>query len=415
MKKILSTLVMTLAVFGTAKAVVVEQLVLKNGSELNGYIQTQKGDVCTFMSDDAVIYLKKADIKEIKSETAYEVKDLSEAWIEWANENDAFENIDGTRKLRLTDIATNDRYYSKVKILENGEVVKFIEMTPNTYTVSWKNDVVAKKGFKRVKTAISGINVKYTLNNGLTYDGQFAEESGDNMAVYLKNGMIQNFKTLDVVKYNYYAVNPNQDLFEQAPLLDVVKTATSEIRGVIIEENYASKTAKDNRLLIQQESGVIQSITMADATEFRKEVNPKYKPLYDVILNDGEFLVNRQATTFINVKKDKGGQFIVLDAITPNVQLSMSNNHIAKFDVEYKAVNGSNNIFQLVKLTKMKVKKNTICCFSYEDLAERTILPIEDAEPTVNGTKKVTYQIGVEGGYALYDKVNKRVIALIVK
>ena len=413
MKKLFSTLAMTLAVFASAKAVVVEQLVLKNGTELNGYIQMQKGDNYTFVSDYATIYLKKADIKEIKTATAYGLKDLNEAWIEWATKNDAFEGYGDNRILRLVDIVAKDRYYNKVRILENGEIVKFVEMTPNTYNVSWKNDVEAKKGIKRDKTAISGINVKYTLSNGLDYEGQFAENTGTNMGVYLSNGMIQNFKTLDVIKYNYYAINPHQDLFEQTPLLDIVKTDKGDVRGFIIEENYISKNAKENRLLIQEESGVIQSIPMSDAKEFRKEVNPRYNPQFDVILNEGEFLVNRQPATFINVKKNE--QFLVLDDITPNMQLAMDGNHLAKFDVEYMATTGPENIFQLVKLTKMKVKKQTIYCFSFEDLAEHAIMPIKNELPTVNGTKKVTYQIGVEGGYALYDKANKRVIALIVK
>ena len=413
MKRILSILAMTLAVFASAKAVVVEQLVLKNGTELNGYIKTQTNGNITFVSDYATVILNKADIKEIKSETAYAIKDLNEAWVKWGTDNDAFEGSGNSRRLFLSDIVAKDRYYSKVKILENGEVVKFIEMTPNTYNVQWGVDAVAKKGIKRDKTAISGINVKYTLKNGLEYDGQFAENNGDNMAIYLKNGMIQNFKTLDVIKYNYYAINPHQDLFEQAPLLDVIKTSNRSIRGIIIEENYISKDAKENRLLLQQESGIIESIPMSEAKEFRKEENPKYNPLSDIILNDGIFMVNRQPATFINLQEDD--QVLVLNSMEPNMQIQMDLNHTAKFDVEYKAENGSANIFQLVKITTMKVKKDSAYGFSYKDLVKNLIDPIDNAEPTVNGTKKVTYQIGVAGNYALYDKKNNRAIVLIIK
>jgi len=413
MKKLFSLLTMALIVSATAQAVVVEQLVLKNGTELNGYIQTQKGDNYTFMSDYAVVCLNKADIVAIRPEKAYGLKDLSDCWKAWAEENDAFAGYGDNRTLNLADVETKDRQYSKVKVLENGETVKFVEMTPNVYNVSWKNDVLVKKGLKRDKTAISGINVKYTLSNGLEYDGQFAENTGSNLAIFLKNGMIQNFKTLDVIKYNYYPINPNQTLFEQAPLLDVVKTPTKEVRGIIIEENYISKDAKENRLLLQEESGAIQSIPMSDALEFHKELNPQYEPLYDVILTDNDFLVNRQPASFINVKKNE--QFLVLDNIEPNLQLTMDGNRQMKFDVEYKAVNTPGNIFQLVKMTTMKIKKQMVHCFSFEDLAEHPIMPVKESEPTVNGTKKVTYQINAEGEYALYDKTQRRVIALIVK
>lgn len=86
---------------------------------------------------------------------------------------------------------------------------------------------------RRCKTALSGVDRICKMKNGQTYEGQYAGENEDLQELYLKNGVIQSFEINDVVKYNYRAINPNQDIFAQSELLDIIKTKTyGEIKGL---------------------------------------------------------------------------------------------------------------------------------------------------------------------------------------
>ena len=78
--------------------------------------------------------------------------------------------------------------------------------------------------------------------------------------------------------YVFKPINPNQSLFEQSPLIDIVKTANqAEYRGVIIEQNYSSKKDNENYVLISLESGAIQSVKVSDIIETMKEENKQLR------------------------------------------------------------------------------------------------------------------------------------------
>ena len=124
MKKILSIIAFALGFAGSAEAVIVQKIYLKNGSVLSGYIQKQEGNGnLTFHTDIAEICLKSKDAT-ISNEKNYNIKDLGKAWIDWAEKNDEFEGVGDSRTLMLADVSSKNKSVSRVKILERGEVVK---------------------------------------------------------------------------------------------------------------------------------------------------------------------------------------------------------------------------------------------------------------------------------------------------
>ena len=208
MKKILSLVVFALAFAGSAEAVIVQKIYLKDGSVLSGYIQKQDGNGnLTFHSDNAEICLKSKDAT-ISNEKNYSIKDLGKAWVDWAEKNEEFEGIGDNRTLFLADVTSKTKSVARVKILERGEVVKYLEMTPNTYLIPWK-EVVSIKGEPRSKTALSGINRIYQLKSGMEFEGQYAEENDSMLTLYLGNRVRQSFKINDVVKYTFRPINTN--------------------------------------------------------------------------------------------------------------------------------------------------------------------------------------------------------------
>lgn len=414
MKKIFS-MVMALTMAVAAQAVVVESLVLKNGTVLHGYIQKQNGDLCTFLSDNALVILNNKDVVGISNERAYRISELNDAWKQWAEKNDAFEGLGDNRTLTLCDVTTKDRTAGMVKVLERGATIKYLEMTPTTYIVSWEKEVRMKRGERRKKTALSGINVKYQLKSGMEYQGQFAEDADSTLSVYLENGVMQTFKTGDVVKYSYYPVNPNQTIFEQSPLLDVVRTKHGENVGVIIEENYASNKDEENYLLLQQQTGAIQSIKISELVETRKQVNPAYDPKFDILLKDGDVVIDRQEVAKVKIK-EKNDE-LVLDSVPSKLMVvKAAADNATHITVEYRNDRQANGTtaFQLVRMQTRKVKKENECFFTYKDLVNALYRP-QRVETSVNHTTKMEYVVGGKGLFVLYDAEHKRGVPFRVK
>ena len=297
----------TLLLQGTtiAHATIVQKLLLKNGSELEGYISMQRpGKDFTFTAEKAIIYMPGTEMKSIVDHEV-NIKQLSSVWTEWAEKNDAFEGLGDNRILVLSDIVTEGKTISQVRILEKGAKIKYLEMNNNNYSLNW-DTIAVVKAEKRLKTALTGINRIYKLENGQKYEGQYVEEvPGKTLSLYQDNGVVEVFETDKVVKYSMRKINSNQDLFEQSELLDIILLKNnSMLKGIIVEHNFNDKAASGNYLLLQKESGEIQSIDFSDIEEYRKEVNPKFKPLFDILLREGELVVDRQQTKTLKVEEE---------------------------------------------------------------------------------------------------------------
>lgn len=408
-------MVAALAIAGSAEAVIVQKIYLKDGSVLSGYIQKQddNGNL-TIHSDVAEICLKSSQAT-ISNEKNYTEGELDKNWVEWAEKNEAFEGTGNQRTLYLADVTSKSKTVAKVKIIERGELVRYLEMSPDIYTIPWK-DVLAIKGEKRCKTALSGINRIFQLKSGMEFEGQYAEETDSLLTLYLNNGIRQSFKINDVIKYTFRPINPNQDIFAQSELLNIVKTKNgNETKGIIIEQNYTSAKDSENYFLVQQPSGAIQSIKVSDILETRKEENPKFDPKFDVLLKEGEVLINRQEVVMTGITEK--GENSVLDSLSEKVVIKKDPQNNTRVTVEYRNANGANiEAYQVVKVNKIenKKEKKTMYGVSYRDLVNSTIRPVS-VETSVNHTTKAEYIVGGQGTFALYDAKNKKAIPFIIK
>lgn len=408
-------MVAALAIAGSAEAVIVQKIYLKDGSVLSGYIQKQddNGNL-TIHSDVAEICLKSSQAI-ISNEKNYTVGELDKNWVEWAEKNEAFEGTGNQRTLYLADVTSKSKTVAKVKIIERGELVRYLEMSPDIYTIPWK-DVLAIRGEKRCKTALSGINRIFQLKSGMEFEGQYAEETDSLLTLYLNNGIRQSFKINDVIKYTFRPINPNQDIFAQSELLNIVKTKNgNETKGIIIEQNYTSAKDSENYFLVQQPSGAIQSIKVSDILETRKEENPKFDPKFDVLLKEGEVLINRQEVVMTGITEK--GENSVLDSLSEKVVIKKDPQNNTRVTVEYRNANGANiEAYQVVKVNKIenKKEKKTMYGVSYRDLVNSTIRPVS-VETSVNHTTKAEYIVGGQGTFALYDAKNKKAIPFIIK
>lgn len=398
--------------YSFANPVSIQKLILKNGSELEGYISMQRpGTNFTFTTARAIIYMQGKSIKSI-AEQEINIKQLSPAWIKWAEENDAFVGLGDNRSLTLSDIVTEDKTISKVRILEKGAQIKYLEMSVNTYSLNW-DTIALIKAEKRPKTALTGINRIYKLDNGQEYEGEYVQEvPGKTLSLYRPDGVIEVFETAKVVKYSMRKINPNQSLFEQSCLVDIVKLKNgTDKRGIIIEQNFSNNTA-GNYLLIENENGSTQSIKSSEIAEYRKEVNPAYKPQFDILLKPGELVINRKPTQALEI--EEAGSYIILPEDSCLIEIE-SKSPMTPIVVETH-LSTTGNPYELVKVKNLhdKKSKKDFKGFSYQDIVKNNIQPISH-EVSLNQTTKLEYKIAEKGMYVIYNPKEKTAILFLIK
>lgn len=436
MNKIILSLAAVLFSALTANAVITQQVTLKNGTVLYGYIQQQdmKGNM-VFHTEKAIVSLSGKNVESITNEREYKLSDLNSKWKKWAEENNIISATDKNAVLTLCDVITKnerdtvaDSAYSgnetygtllnnayKVRILERGKNVKYLELTPNTYNIKRK-DIASIKAEKRDKDMLSGINRIYTLKNGREIEGEYAGETSNTLSLFGKGGVVETFDTNDVIKYTFKPVNPAQDIFEQSPLTDIVKTKNNgSIRGVIIEQNYSGKTDKENYILIKQQPDVIQSVKISDISEIRREENTRYNPKKDIILKKDEVMINRIPAIQTDVREDEEHDMLVIDSIARRIVINKETGMSTTIAVEFNSGYGTGkDRFQLVRVNSLKKKRDTIYYFSYKDLAMYARKAYKE-EKSVNNTMRMEYTVSGTGIFVLYDAISRKAFPFEVK
>lgn len=386
-------------------------VVLKDGTELTGYISRQRpGENFTFTTSKATVLLPHNDVKSI-IDSDVRVSSLSPEWREWADKNDAYDGMGDSRTLTLSDIITTNGSINRVRILEKGAKVRYLELTPNSFSLPWDTIEVVKAD-KRPKLMLSGVNRRYKLASGMEYEGQYVEEvPGQTMSLLRDNGVVEVFNTEDVMKDNRFKINPNQTLLEQSDLIDIVQLKNGGThRGVIFERNYSdSDEITNDYLLIQLENGSTMSINLADIVEYRKEKNPQYRPLTDIVLADNQAAINRNVIRWQPAKEVSGIVTVDTDSLSLNITPGSHQVITAEFHMD----NAKAQQLKLIRIRKYQDKKakSHYYGFTFEDMVKNAILQ-KSVETSVNGISKIEYTIptGATGIYGVYDPLTNKIV-----
>ena len=395
---------------GASHAIPVQKLTLKNGTVLEGFISMQRpGSSVQFLAERAEIVIDGTSVREIRSESV-NYDNLSPAWKKWAEDNDAYEGDGTNRTLMLHNVIMQNGSVNNVKVLDRGVRVKYLELSPNTHTLPW-DSVLSVQYDRRARNVINGVNRVYTLKDGTSYEGQYVEEvPGKTVSILDANGYVDVFRTEDILKFTLKKVNATQDLFVQSPLVDVVVLKNNAPhRGVIVEQNYNNDS---NYLLLQSENGSTESLAFSDIVEYRKEVNSKYEPLYDILLKDGELVINRQKVSVTPAIEQNDFMVVDLDSCRTTIDYLSP---VTEVVVEANLQNvGLAQQYNMVKVTDKTVKKKKYQGFSFEDIVRRSIRPIS-VTTSANNTTKIVYQVPERGYYVIYDDQKKSTIIFQVK
>lgn len=424
----------------------VQRIHLKNGSILNGYISDQdKKEHLEVQTDSAVIYISDEYARpgRMVSKNLQELRSLSEPWAKWAVDHNALtgnasdqrmmmneiefartgysfheglEERDTTvsveDNLKFEDILVRDNGSTKnpVKILEKGSVIKYLELTPNTYKISW-SDIDKIVADKRPLTVLSGVNRTYHKKNGVIVSGQYAGETYNTVSLYTPEGIVETIDLDDVERLYIEPLNPAQSLYEQSELIDKVNTEKRPYFGVISQRDYSPNAME---LIIVSASGVPEKVKFKDIVSYAKSINNDAKILEDVLPKKNEMLINGIHADSVNVVKS--GNMFALDSV-PNKIIIPKDNDPKGTLVKVQYSNPDNKSAQnliLVKLSSSQVKKKVYYGFA-NDMDVMARYRPSGISTSVNKTTSVEYYIPDAGNYAIYDTETKKAIPFIIK
>lgn len=415
MKKLLICFLLAFATIGVAKAIIVETALLKDGSVLYGYMSSQTNEGKIVFATDRAEVTVPSNQANIFGGQAYSINDLEPAWKEWAEQNDAFEGEGDNRTLKLYSVSYNGITANKVRILESGFLTRFIQLTPDTYSLTWK-DIKVIRSQKRTKTMLSGIERTYSPYQGQTYTGEFAERTDSTTSLYLKGGEIRTFVTTQLSKYTFQGINPNQTIFQQSPLLDVITPIRgADIEGIIIEQNYVSSNSNEHYFVIQQKDNTPVVVKLNNILATKRRENPDYSPEVDILLDKGEVRLSNLKLHSVSIQDQ--GDVIALDSIDANMWVPASASGSTHLTLNYTTENSHADCYQLVKVTKVEPKKKNQTAtyhFSYKDLVSAVYRP-NSTKVSINKTVTLEYDVDELGVYVLYDAQNRVALPFIVR
>lgn len=405
MKHTISVLSLALGLTSSIQAQNIQEIQLKNGSILYGYIQHVENDGRMIIATDSAIINGNKDSVTVVRTEPYDLGTIPE-WRGWAESNQAIVTVKNRPSLELSEIRIKGQApVNQVRVIEEGETVRYFEKRKRLYNKTW-DDIYQIRSERRNRAILSGIKRTYVLKDGSSYTGEYRGESPTTLQLYMDKGKIRSFKIDDVVKYVYSGINESQPLYEQSQLLDIIKRRDySEIKGVIIEENYTSSKDTENYIRLLEENGSTQTIYMSDILETSKCYNPKCNLLRDVLLNNGEVMIADTLQKAHKVTEEKG--FMKIKTPPKITTLKKQAGGKYKLTVYYRHDADHNRpLFRLVRLGFIEEHKEKIYVFDYKEMATAELREVK-RETTVNGTTHAIFNIEQKGVYALYDAQGK--------
>lgn len=375
----------------------IEQIYMKSGSVIEGYIAEQKpGKHITFQTAKATIVVNSDSLQSriITEKIPFEA--LSAEWQTWAEQNKKYIEDDGQKLLELATLEFRNTVYSKVYVLEKGSLIKFIDLAPNKYTFKW-SDMYRTVKKKRPENLFSGLKEILVLSDGSQVEGRIIEQyPGKDLKIETDNEEILVFKISDVKRIITEKINEKLDLWVQIPLLDKiqVKGEESELVGFI------SSRTLGKEMIFEFVNGNKRTIPQNQVVFYAKIPNEKYVAAYDKVLKKGEFLLDGKPAYFVQLKAV--GQYLVLgNIVSAQKRAGETVCFQANFDDADTPITLVKAHVESVTIPDEKKKREIpYPVITYQDLVQFPLPFIRETTPL--GNTKVTFEVEEVGDYVLY-------------
>lgn len=379
-----------LSLFGlfTAYSQNLEQIHLKDGSVIEGYICEQiPGKRVTVQGCKATITVG-ADSLISSSESIIPVGSLSTEWKSWLMEQNVTPDA-----IKLSTLKFPNTEYADVRILENGDVIKFLSLSPKQYLINWSSIDKTSKVI-RSSNQFSGLNDILILKGGTRYEGQVREQiPGKSVRLSLADGSEVTVNASLIDQMQTVALTDKIPLEEQSPLLDriFVKGIQWPIEGLIIHR----KMNKD--LTIETLGGKTVNYPIKSILKYQKFINPKFRVLTENPLPKGKILLNDSERNAWFTKLEEINGYNILGKYSSMV-ISLGEDIVLKANInpttDIKLIKAYNKA-----ITDSDGNSTSAIVFTHNDLQEISLPGIK--ETTQDGYLRYHYTPQEAGDYVM--------------
>lgn len=401
-------MVLVTASIETSVAQNVEQIFMKSGSVVEGYISEQNpGKFITINTQKAVIVANSDSVVSQKTETV-PFESLSEEWKTWAQANKKIIESNGQKQLELSQLVFKNSEYNNVYLLEKGAMLKFLDLTPNSYTFKW-GDMHRTVKNQRPNNAVSGLKEILVLNDNTQVQGQIIEQfPGENLKIISDEGEVLTFKFDQVVQIRTQQINEKLGLWKQIHLLDKILLKGQDTPLV----GFISSRTLGKEFVMDFEDGTQRTIPQNQVKSYAKMPNPKYVALTDKELKEGEILLNGKVAYFVPLEVQ--GQNLLLGE-TVSVQLAVGETACleAKLtDPNTPITLVKAHLENVVRQNGKKKEEYPWPVITYQDLVQSHVTINREITPL--GNVKISFVVKETGDYVLHIQGKKEFIVINV-
>lgn len=292
-KHIATLLAAVCAAIFTVAAQTTDKVIIKNGSEYDGYISEQiPGKSITVTTERAILFVPSSEILNLTSHTI-DVDNLPERLKLWASNNRP-----NDKTLEVGSLQIGEKSYTDVVILEKGVRYKILSISDDSYQLQWTDVVRTIKPDDR-QQIFADINDVVVLKNGYEFTGYVTEQIlGFELRIRTLSNEIISVKFSDIASIRSKQVDKEKSLWKQLPLLDkIVLNDGSSVEGFIV-----SRTMGNSLTIITREDSTEKVVKLNDIAKYLKLPNAQYEKTIDT---DADTDTDTDTDTYTNTNAEK--------------------------------------------------------------------------------------------------------------
>ena len=431
MKFIFITLLTTLLASSYVSGKILDKVVMKDGSVIEGHIVSQlPGKEIRFYSEKATVCVEMSLVANTMK-TEVEVSKLPVEWQTWIADNPLSVRSDyGKKYIQMSrifftsneaesDSVVVDTFDVKdppvnmallfarnfenhqVKIVERGSSIKFVDLTPLVCVLQFREMKSISKVLRQADV-VTGMNDVIETRKGLSFHGQIVEQLlGKSIRLITDDGVTQVIENGDISVQKREKNNPNQDIFEQVPFLDIVAANHKEIEGIITYQNYGTKK-EPAFMCVLDKNKKENRIAIKDITEMRRVKNPQYRQIKIIHIGKDEVYFNQHLIKPVKCEIDQKAQIFYFNKSLVSQHLILSADSIqSRLAVEMCNTLTDKSVMLIPVDEKMVSKKGTIR-FSYQDLVTKSVPIVHSVISADEKFIRLEFAITI-GNYILYN------------
>lgn len=408
LKFIIFLLFFVVTSFSNVFAQIIEQIHLKNGTVIEGYIIEQKpGDYILIQSKNSIVIVDSDSLKNSFIKNVV-IDSLSDKWKEYLKNNDKLLTSKNVKQLEFSTLCFENSRYENVYILEKGAFIKFLNLDDNQHTCKW-DEIHSIVKCKKPINLLSGMKDVLILHDNSKIVGNIIEQIPErSLKIFTDKGEVITFNFSQIKQIKTEKLCENMDLWSQIQLLDKIniKGENTELLGFI------SSRTLGKELIFEYEDGGIRKIPLDEIILYKKILNDKYKELYDKPMEIGDAFLNDKKVSFVNLTPHD--EYLLLGK---DVTSQMKIGDTVCFEIKLKDITSpifiTKSHLENIKFKKRWKNKSKICSvITYEDMVKSEVPFTREVTPL--GNIKLIFVIKDDCDYVLYIKSIEKYIVVSV-